>query len=121
MQQVEYKLLIERVRSTKIKYSTVLHKTQIFLRRNHSDSIGVPLAASPALNTHYLIPLVQNAKLDSILDSPLEATINVLLPVCLLEVRFLSWVKEGIHAPIKVRVLKMVRMVVINTRLGYSL
>ena len=85
-----------------------LKQTQVFRSRYHTDRVGVALPTAPALHTNHQIILLQNAKIDGILDAPLEAAINILLPVCFIEVGLLLRVEEGVDTSVKVGILDIV-------------
>ena len=71
----------------------------------------MPFTTSPTLNADDLVSLVQYAKLDGILDTPLEASINIKLPILLIEVRLLLRIEKRIDSSVKVRVLDNVSRV----------
>ena len=79
-----------------------IKQTQVFRRRYHANRVRVTLPTAPALHTNHQIILLQNAKIDGVLDAPLEAAINILLPVCFVEVGLLLRVEEGVDTSVKV-------------------
>ena len=64
------------------------------------------LSTTPALNTNNIVTLCKDSKFDGLGDTPLKATVDVHLPVLLVEVRLLLREEEGIYTTIQVRVLE---------------
>lgn len=85
-----------------------IKQTQVFRSRHHTNRVRVTLPTAPALHTDHQIILLQNAKIDGILDAPLEAAINILLPVCFVEVGLLLRIEEGVDTSVKVGILDIV-------------
>ena len=44
-------------------------------------------AASPSLHTDHWLALVQDTEFDALLDTPLQAVVDIFLPIGLVEVR----------------------------------
>lgn len=65
----------------------------------------MPLATAPALDTDHVVAPAQDAKLDGFANPPLEAAIDILLPIILAEVGLLLWEDEGIDTAIQVGIL----------------
>lgn len=63
-------------------------------------------AATPALNANDGVALVDDAELETVVDSPLEAAVDVLLPDLDIEVGLLLGEEEGPDAAVQVRVLQ---------------
>lgn len=49
------------------------------------------LAATPALNTNNVVAFAQQTELDGLKNTPLQTTIDIFLPVRLVEVGLLLW------------------------------
>lgn len=64
-------------------------------------------AAAPALNADDVVAFDQDAQLDGLGDTPLEAAVDVFLPVGLLEVGLLLGEEEGVDATVEVGVLSV--------------
>ena len=62
-------------------------------------------ATAPTLHTDYSIPMIEDAELDGVHDTPLESVINILLPWHFIEIWLLFREDEGVDATIQVRVL----------------
>lgn len=80
----------------------ILAQSKVFGGRDDTESVRVAHTTSPALNTNDSIALSENTKLDGIHDTPLETTIDVLLPRGLVEIRLGLWEVERIHASVQV-------------------
>lgn len=65
----------------------------------------MPLATAPALDADDVVAPAQNAELDGFADPPLEAAIDILLPIILAEVWLLLWEDEGIDPTIQMGIL----------------
>jgi hypothetical protein len=61
-------------------------------------------ATTPALNTDNAVALLDNTKFDTVVDTPLETSVNVFLPDLDIEVGLCLGEIEGIDAPIQVRI-----------------
>lgn len=83
-----------------------MRKAQIFLSWHNAKRIRMALAATPALNTYHIVAMIEHTKLDSLRKSPLKTSVDVFLPISLLEVRLLLWEEEWIDAAVKVRILQ---------------
>jgi len=64
-------------------------------------------ATAPALDADDVVAFVQNAELDGLGDTPLEAAVDIFLPVGLLPVRLLLGEEEGVDAAVEVGVLSI--------------
>lgn len=84
-----------------------------------AKGIGVPLATAPALNADDVIPPAQNAEFNGFADPPLEAAIDILLPIILAEVGLLLWEDEGIDTTIQMGILSSV-LVSLAWMLGFG-
>ncbi len=58
------------------------------------------LSTTPALNANNVVALVKYPKLDGLGDSPLQAAVDIHLPVLFIEVRLLFGEEEGIDAAV---------------------
>ena len=56
--------------------------------------------ASPSLHTDHWLALIQNPEFDALLDTPLEAVVDIFLPVGLVEVGLFVGEQEWVDAPI---------------------
>lgn len=65
----------------------------------------MPLATPPALNADDVIAPAQNAEFNGFANPPLEAAIDILLPIILAEVGLLLWEDEGIDTTIQMGIL----------------
>lgn len=54
-----------------------------------ADSVGMPLATSPPLDTDDHFAFFENVEVNGLLDTPLEAAIDILLPVGFIKVGLL--------------------------------
>ena len=76
-------------------------KTQVFLCRDNTNSIGVSLSSAPALNTDDHVSFVQDAKINGLLDTPRESAVDIFLPIRFLEVWLvrseLEWVYTAVQ------------------------
>lgn len=61
--------------------------------------------AAPALDTDDVVTLVDDTELETVVDTPLEAAVDVLLPDLDVEVGLLLGEGEGPDATVQVRVL----------------
>lgn len=59
-------------------------------------------SASPALHANDGIAFVKHAELDCVHDTPLQATVNILLPWAGVEVRLRFGEVERVHASVQV-------------------
>lgn len=87
--------------------ASLLREAQILLRRHDAKRVGMAFAAAPALNADDVVAFDQDAQLDGLGDTPLEAAVDVFLPVGLLEVGLLLGEEEGVDATVEVRVLSV--------------
>lgn len=85
--------------------SCVRVEAEVLLGRDNTDGVGVAHAAPPALDAHDWVTLVKDTELDGVVDAPLEAAVDVLLPRSVLEVWLLLVEEEGINATVKVGIL----------------
>ena len=85
--------------------SSILVKAQVLLSRHDAKGVGVTHTTSPSLYTNYSVTLGQDTKLDGTHDTPLETTVDILLPWAGLEVGLLLREVEWPDATVKVRVL----------------
>jgi hypothetical protein len=85
----------------------LLHgQTKVLLGRDHTDSVGVAHTATPSLNTDDGVALVDDAELETVVDTPLEAAVNILLPDLDVEVRLVLGEVEGPDTTVQVGVLE---------------
>lgn len=68
----------------------------------------MPLTTSPSLDADDHFALLQDAEVDSLLNTPLQATVDILLPVGFIEVGLLLREEEWINTAVQVRILKIV-------------
>lgn len=80
-------------------------ETQVVLRRDNTNGVGVAHASTPALHTDNVFAPVDDAELDTLLDTPLQTTVNVLLPDLDIEVGLRLREQEGIHSSVEVGIL----------------
>lgn len=80
-------------------------QTKVLLSRDHTDGVGVALAAAPALDADNVVALVDDAELETMRNGPLETAINVLLPDLDVEVRLPLGEEERPDSAVKVGVL----------------
>jgi hypothetical protein len=85
---------------------SLIRQSEILLSRDDTDGVGVTLTTAPALDTNDRLTLLENTQLDGLADTPLETTVNILLPVGATEVRLRLGKVERIHATIEVRIAR---------------
>lgn len=83
----------------------LLVQAKVLLSRDHTNGVGVALSAAPALDTDDVVALVDDAELESVVDTPLEAAVHILLPDLNVEVGLGLGECEGPDATVQVRVL----------------
>jgi hypothetical protein len=83
----------------------LLSQTKVLLSGDHTDGVGVAHTAAPALHADNGVTLVDDAELETVVDTPLEATVNVLLPDLDVEVRLGLGEEEWPDTAVQVRVL----------------
>lgn len=81
------------------------HQTEVLLSWDYTDGVGVALATAPTLNTDNRVTLVNDTQLESVGDTPLEASVNILLPDLDVEVRLLLREVEGVDTAVQVGIL----------------
>lgn len=62
-------------------------------------------STAPTLHTNHRVTVVNDAELDTVLDTPLKTVIHVLLPVLTIEIGLRLGEEEWIDATVQVRVL----------------
>lgn len=61
--------------------ANLLHgQTEVLLGRDHTNGVGVAHTATPSLNADDGVTLVDDAELETVVDTPLEAAVDILLP-----------------------------------------
>jgi hypothetical protein len=65
----------------------------------------MPLTASPPLDADDHFTLFQDAEIDGLLDTPLQATVDILLPVSFVEIGLLLGEEEWIDTAVQMRIL----------------
>lgn len=60
---------------------------------------------APSLHTHDIVALAQDAELDGLGDPPLQATVDVLLPIVPVEIRLGLLEEERVHATVEMGIL----------------
>lgn len=80
-------------------------KTEIRFGRDHTDSIGVAHATTPALDTDDWVTARKDAELNALLDTPLQTRVDIFLPRMVLEVRLSLGEVEWPDTAVEVRVL----------------
>lgn len=81
-------------------------ETKVLLSRNDTERVRVAHTTPPALNTDDWGALVQNAELDGVTDTPLEAAVDILLPRGGLEVGLGLGEVEGPDSAVQVSILQ---------------
>jgi len=82
---------------------SLLHgQAEVLLGGHHTHSVGVTHTTTPALDTDNGVALVDDAELETVVDGPLEAAVDVLLPDLDVEVGLLLGEVEGPHAAVQV-------------------
>ena len=79
-------------------------QAEVLLSGHHTNGVGVAHTATPALNTDDGVALVDDAELETVVDGPLKAAVDVLLPDLDVEVGLLLGEVEGPHATVQVGV-----------------
>lgn len=82
-------------------------QTEILLRRDDAEGVGVAHSSPPALYTDDGISLVEHTELDGIHNAPLQATVNILLPWLSVKVWLLLGEIERVNAAVQVGVLEI--------------
>ena len=83
----------------------LLSQAKVLLSGNHTDGVGVAHSAAPALDADNVVALVDDAQLETVGDTPLEATVDILLPDLDVEVGLLLGESEGPDATVQVGIL----------------
>ena len=86
----------------------LLRESEVLLSGDHTDSVSVAHTAAPALNTDDVVALVDNTELETVVDTPLEAAVDILLPDLDVEVGLLLGEVEGPDTTVQVGVLRKV-------------
>lgn len=68
----------------------------------------MPLATAPALDADDIVAPAQNAEPDGFADPPLEAGIDILLPIIPTKFGLLLWEDEGIDTTIQMGILSSI-------------
>ena len=85
----------------------LLHaQTEVLLGGHYTNGVGVAHTAAPSLDTDDGVALVDDTKLETVVDTPLEAAVDILLPNLDVEVGLGLGEVEGPHATVKVGVLE---------------
>lgn len=66
------------------------------------------LAATPSLNADDHVAFAQHTEVDGLFDTPFQTTVDILLPVCLVEVGLLTRKQEWIDSTIQMRILYVI-------------
>lgn len=93
----------------RIDLHLLVGETEVLLSRNHTNSVGVAHTTAPALDTDDGVALVDHTELETVVDTPLEATVDILLPDLDVEVGLLLGEVEGPHTTVQVGVLQILR------------
>lgn len=80
-------------------------QTKVLLCWDHTDCVGVAPTTTPALNTDNVVTLVDNAQFDTVRDTPLKATVDILLPALEVEVGLPLVEEERPYTSVKVGIL----------------
>ena len=91
--------------SSRSTHASLAFETQVLLRRHDAQGVGVAHAAPPALHAHDNLALLQDAELDGLRDTPLEAAVDVFLPDGHVEVGLALGEEERVNATVEVGVL----------------
>lgn len=83
----------------------ILFQSQVLGRRHNTKSIGVAHTASPSLHTNNSVTTLENSKLHSVGNAPLETAVDILLPRHFIEVWFLFVEGEWVHSTVQMGVL----------------
>ena len=76
------------------------------------------LTSTPSLNTDDGVTLREDSQLDTLADAPFQTSIDVLLPVLLVEVWLFLGEEEGVDTTVQVRVLAVVSSRAANNEKG---
>ena len=79
---------------------------QVRCSRDQTHGVCVTHTSSPALYTHNRLTMSENTEVHSILDTPLDTLVNILLPILCVEIGLLFGEVEGVDAAVEVRVLE---------------
>lgn len=80
----------------------LLLKTQVILGRNHTNGVGVTHTTAPSLNTDNAGTLLDYTKLDTVVDTPLQTTVDIFLPDLDIEVGLIFGEVEGVDTAVQV-------------------
>jgi hypothetical protein len=83
----------------------LLSKPEVLLGGDHTNSVGVTHATTPPLHTDNAVTPADDAELDTVGDTPLQTTVDILLPYLDIEVRLLLGKVKGVDTTIQVGIL----------------
>ena len=76
-------------------------EAQILLGRDDTDSIGVSLSSTPALYADNHVSFTEDTQTNGLLDTPLEAAVDIFLPICFLEIWLVAGELERVYAAVQ--------------------
>lgn len=92
-----------------IDFTDLLHgQTEVLIGGHHTNGVGVAHTATPSLDADDRVALVDDSELETVVDTPLEATVDILLPDLDVEVRLALGEVERPHTAVQVGVLKTI-------------
>lgn len=86
----------------------LLHgQAEVLLSGHHTNGVGVAHTTTPSLDADDGVTLVDDAKLETVVDTPLEAAVDILLPDLDVEVRLVLGEVERPHTAVQVGILEI--------------
>lgn len=86
----------------------LLHgQTEVLIGGHHTNGVGVAHTATPSLDTDDRVTLVDDSELETVVDTPLEATVDIFLPDLDVEIRLGLGEVERPHTAVQVGVLEL--------------
>lgn len=92
-----------------IDFTDLLHgQTEVLIGGHHTNGVGVAHTATPSLDADNGVALVDDSELETVVDTPLEATVDILLPDLDVEVGLALGEVERPHTAVQVGVLETI-------------
>jgi hypothetical protein len=79
-------------------------ETQVLLSRDNANGVRVAHATTPSLNTDHTVAFVEDTQLDGLTNTPLQALVDIFLPVRATEIRLWLREVEGIDTTVQMSV-----------------
>lgn len=92
-----------------IDFTDLLHgQTEVLIGGHHTNGVGVAHTATPSLDADNRVALVDDSELETVVDTPLEATVDILLPDLDVEVGLALGEVERPNTAVQVGVLETI-------------